>query len=151
MVSQQFAKEVSRDVPQDSALTQEALVFGAKMLKLAVAFDNLKLQGLSEEDALERLQTRSAEFGKEMLEALQTLAPDGAKLELRTISTNRLTAGMILQQEIRTESGMLVLAKGQEVTTALALKLENFAHSGKIEKEIMALVPIVPPGVLEIF
>jgi hypothetical protein len=37
---------------------------------------------------------------------------------------------------------MLVVANGQEVTHALLIKLESFAQAGKIDKEIMALVPV---------
>jgi len=49
---------------------------------------------------------------------------------------------MILQQEIRNNAGMLVVAKGQEVTHALLLKLVNFSRAGTIAKEVMALVPV---------
>jgi hypothetical protein len=63
-------------------------------------------------------------------------------MELRKVSTAKLTIGMILQQEIRTRTGMLMVAKGQEVTYALLIKLENFSRAGTIDDEIMALVPV---------
>jgi hypothetical protein len=117
------------------------MVFGAKLLRLAVAFDDLKMQGVSEESAISRLRHRSNEFGEELVSALEDMKPDGGKMEPRKVSTTKLSAGMVLLQEIRTKTGMVVVAKGQEVTHALLIKLANFSRAGTIEKEIMALVP----------
>jgi hypothetical protein len=49
---------------------------------------------------------------------------------------------MIVEQEIRIAGGMLLVAKAQEITPALLIKLENRARAGQLEKEIMALVPM---------
>ncbi|MGA7572922.1 MAG: response regulator [Terriglobales bacterium] len=145
MISQQLTKEAVPQAPQAPQLpasSTEAIVLGAKMLKLAVAYDNFKMRGLSDHDALARLQSRENEFGRELVDALRDLAPDGATMELRKVATSKLTAGMILQQEIRTQLGTLVVAKGQEVTHALMIKLDNFARAGTIDRDVMALVPV---------
>jgi CheY-like chemotaxis protein len=141
MISQQFSHETPKDAPEVPALPTDAMVFGAKLLRLAVAFDDLKMQGVSEESAISRLRHRSNEFGEELVSALEDMKPDGGKMEPRKVSTTKLSAGMVLLQEIRTKTGMVVVAKGQEVTHALLIKLANFSRAGTIEKEIMALVP----------
>ena len=64
MISQQFATEATQNAPQVPTLPADAMVFGAKLLRLAVAFDDLRIQGLSEEDAIVRLGHRSHEFGE---------------------------------------------------------------------------------------
>ncbi|MGD0649197.1 MAG: hypothetical protein ABR971_14515 [Acidobacteriaceae bacterium] len=61
---------------------------------------------------------------------------------LRKVSTLKLAAGMIVEQEIRNVQGMLLVAKSQEITPALLVKLENRARAGQLDKEIMALVPV---------
>ena len=129
-------------VPEIPGAGAEAIVFGAKMLKLAVAFDDLRMKGLSEEDAIAKLRGRRGEFGAELVEALASIKPESAKMEVRKVPASKLTTGMILQQEIRTLTGMLVVAKGQEITHALLIKLDNFSRAGTIDKEIMALVPV---------
>ncbi len=143
MISQQLLKGLPHDISGVSAVPTEDLMFGARMLKLAVAFDNLKLAGLADEQALARLHDRKTEFGQDLAGALDDMPCSGERMELRKVAITRLAPGMILQHEIRTKTGMLVVVKGQEVTPALLAKLENFAHSGKIEKEIMALVPVL--------
>ncbi|MFZ3263918.1 MAG: response regulator [Terriglobales bacterium] len=142
MISQQFAEEAAQDAPHVPTLPADALVFGAKLLKLAVAFDDLRIQGLSEEDAIARLRHRSNEFGEDLVNALMDMKVEGGTMEPRKISTTKLLAGMILLQEIRNKAGILVVAKGQEVTHALLIKLANFSRAGTINKEIMALVPV---------
>ena len=63
-------------------------------------------------------------------------------MALRKVSTLKLAVGMVVEQEIRTKEGMLLVAKAQEITPALLVKLDNRAKAGQLEKEIMALVPV---------
>ena len=140
MIGQQFASDAGHGNPQVPAHPDEAIVLGAKILKLAVALDNTRMKGLSDEDAIEKLRERRAEFGSELVDALKDLEPEAAKMELRKVSASKLTTGMILQQEIRTHAGMLVVPEGQTITQALLIKLNNYAHAGTIDKQIKALV-----------
>ena len=142
MVSQQLTKETAQTVPEVPASAAEAIVFGAKMLKLAVAFDNLRMRGFSDIDAISRLRHRSTEFDPALVDALADIKPEGARTELRKVAVAKLIAGMILHQEVRNKAGMLVVGKGQEVTHALLIKLGNFSRAGTIDKEIMVLVPV---------
>jgi FixJ family two-component response regulator len=142
MISQQLTQEVVDSVPKalgDCAAGD--LVFGANALKLAVAFDDLRIQGLSDGDAIASLRRRHSEFATHQVEALASVSTVGAPMELRRISSNKLKCGMILQHEVRTQAGMLVVGKGQEITPALVLKLDNFGRLGAIDKELMVLVP----------
>jgi hypothetical protein len=78
---------------------------------------------------------------RELLDALVDLQPHGAK-KLLKVPTTRLTAGMVLDQEIKNGQGVLLVAKGQELTTALIMRLDNHAKTGSIDKEVMAFVPV---------
>ncbi len=142
MISQQLIRESVHNIPEATTTSAQDIVFGAKILRLAVAFDNCTMSGLSDEAAISRLQSRHLEFGQELLDPLKYLAPEDAKMQLRKVPTAKLTTGMILQHEVRTRTGMLIVAKGQEVTHALLIKLENFSRAGTIDAEIMALVPV---------
>jgi hypothetical protein len=48
---------------------------------------------------------------------------------------------MILQQEVRTHTGVLVVGKGQEVSHPLMVRLESFAQRHAIDDKIKVLVP----------
>jgi response regulator RpfG family c-di-GMP phosphodiesterase len=142
MISQQLTEaipEIPSDVPASSA---ESIVPGAKILKLAVAFDNLRMRGLRDEVALDQLRRRQSEFDPKLIEALADIKPEGTHMELRKIPVTRLATGMILQQDITTREGALMVPKGNEITPTLLIKLENFSRTGSIDDEIMALVPV---------
>jgi ActR/RegA family two-component response regulator len=142
MISQQLINEVESNVPSKPITSADDIVLGARILRLAVAFDDLKTKGLSDEDALNRLGARHNESERKLIDALKNIKPDGATMSLRKVATAKLSAGMILQQEIRSRTGILVVASGQEVTHALLIKLSNFSRAGTIDKEVMAMVPV---------
>ncbi len=142
MISQQITNQSVNGIPAPPASSADDIVLGAKMLKVAVAFDNSKMRGLSDEEAITSLRSRRNELDREMIDALTSMKADGARMELRKVATSRLTTGMILQQEIRNRTGMLLGAKGQEVTHALLIKLSNFSRTGTIDNEIIASVPV---------
>ena len=141
MISQQLQSETGPGNPNAPAYHEEEIILGAKILRLAVMLDNFRAKGLSEKGAIDRLRDRRDEFGLELIDALKDIEPETARMELRKVSTSNLTTGMILQQEIRTRTGMLVVPEGHEITQALLLKLNNFSRSGTIDKGVMALVP----------
>jgi CheY-like chemotaxis protein len=141
MISQQLTTHPIAKVPETQAFSGDVAP-GARMLKLAVAFDTLRMRGISEVDSIARLRSRHTEFEKELVDAIAEMKTDEPKMELRKIAISKLVTGMILHQEIRNRTGMLVVPNGQEVTYALLIKLENFLQAGKIEKEVMAMVPV---------
>ncbi|MFY9854046.1 MAG: HD domain-containing phosphohydrolase [Terracidiphilus sp.] len=142
MIGQQFTEHIPAVVPGMLESSAKDIVLGAKILKLALAFDDLRMNGVKVEDAIGRLYSRRTEFERDLVDGLSDITPPVATMTLRKVSTLRLAVGMILEQEIRTKEGLLLLAKAQEITPALLIKLENRAKAGQLEKEIMALVPM---------
>ena len=117
-------------------------MLAAKILKLAVAFEELREKFPAKGAALTHLRERRNEFDSSLVDSLLDLQPTALTKQLRKVSTSRLRAGMILDQEIKNGQGVLLVAKGQELTSALILRLENHAKAGAIDKEVMAFVPI---------
>ncbi|HSS98974.1 MAG TPA: HD domain-containing phosphohydrolase, partial [Terriglobales bacterium] len=139
MISQQLKKVP--DAPQVSSTSNGDMPLGAKMLALAVAFDDLRLKGNSSEEAIAELRLRR-EFDRKLVDALVDMKEEGKHMELRKVPISKLSTGMILQQEVRHRNGLLVVGKGQEVTHALLMRLENFARSRLIDNEVMVSVPV---------
>ena len=140
MISQQLNKDIACEAPAENSSPAE-IVFGAKALKLAIAFDQLRMRGLPDRQALAELRLRQAEFGKDLLDAINDIPPETASLRIQKISVHRLAPGMILQQEVRSKTGLLLVANGQEVTYPLLARLENYVRSGAIEHELVVLGP----------
>ncbi len=142
MIGQQLLLEIPTQVPDLPAAEMKETVFGAKVLKLAVAFDQLRLKLSSDAEAIAKLCTRRTEFELELVNALNGIRAVGGGMEPRRVSTLKLATGMVLDQDIRNKEGMLLVAKGQELTSAVLIRLENFAKAGLIEKEVQVLVPV---------
>ena len=141
MISQQLNREIPENAPPAPDLPAAVLAIGAKMLRVAVAFDNLRMRGIPNDEAVTRLRYRS-EFDRDLVDALADIKSDESKMELRKIPISTLTIGMILQQNIRNHDGVLVVAKGQEVTRPLLVRLGHFSVARLIDNEILALVPV---------
>jgi len=142
MISQQLAKEIPATLSVAVAPIEKDILFGAKILKLAVAFNDLRMKSLSVEDAVTRLRNRRSEFDPELIDALRDIQPEAATMASRKVSTLKLASGMILEQHLRYREGMLLLAKGHEITPAVLVKLTNLSRQGEIDPEVMALVPV---------
>jgi hypothetical protein len=62
-----------------------------------------------------------------MLEAMGDIRNADQATEIRTLPLSRLRSGMILAQDVFTKTGLLFLAKGQEITPGLLDRFKNFA------------------------
>ena len=140
MIGQQLVRGAPQKIPKVPDLPEEALALGAKMLRVAVAFDNLRMRGVSVEDAVLQLRYRS-DFDAKLVDALVEMKPYESKMELRKLSISNITVGTILQQDVKNRAGVLIVAKGQEVTGPLLIRLEHFSRARLIDNEIVALVP----------
>ena len=142
-----IGQQLTRDIPEGIAGVPESsmpdLLLGAKILKLAVAFDALRITALPDRDTIDRLRKRHREFEPALIDTLADIPPERARMELRKVAVASLAPGMILDQEIRNKLGVLVVGKGQEVSRALLNKLDNFLRAEMIDKEIMVHVPVV--------
>jgi response regulator RpfG family c-di-GMP phosphodiesterase len=141
IISQQLVRGTPQNPPHIPGLSAEVLMLGAKMIKVAVAYDNLRMRGIPDVEALGRLRYRS-EFDRELVDALSDMKSAESQMELRKIAISTLAVGMILQQSIRNHAGVLVVAKGQEITHPLLVKLEHFSRAHLIDNEVLASIPV---------
>jgi hypothetical protein len=142
MIAQQLKTDIPPPAAEFPGFPAADLLLGAKILKLAVAFEQTLEKFPAKGAALARLLERQNEFEPCLLDTLVDLQPHGGAKQLLKVSTSRLRAGMVLDQEIKNGQGVLLVAKGQELTPALIMRLESHAKAGTIDEEVMALVPV---------
>jgi CheY-like chemotaxis protein len=141
IIGQQYMRQIQEDVPDVPDASKNEILLGAKILKVAVAFDQLRVK-ISDQEAIARLHSRIGEFGLEVIEALRVIPPMHGRMEARRVSSLKLTKGMVLDQDVRNKQGLLLVAKGQELNGALLIKLENFAKASLIDREVSVLVAV---------
>jgi ActR/RegA family two-component response regulator len=119
----------------------ESIVTGAAILRLAIRYDDLRIQGMSKAEAIADLR-RNPQFEPPLLKALGELDSGSAMMEKKLIPVADLRSGMVLEEEIRTNTGLLIVAKGQEISYTLLARLKNFSHNRAIPENVMVLVPV---------
>jgi DNA-binding response OmpR family regulator len=140
-----IGQQLKRDIPKAEncpGYSSTELSLAANILKLAVAFEELRFKSPSKSVAIARLRDRSNEFEPSLVNTLRDLPADDADKQLSRVSTSRLRAGMILDQEIKNSQGALLVAKGQELTSALIMRLTNYSQVTAIDKEVMVFIPL---------
>jgi response regulator RpfG family c-di-GMP phosphodiesterase len=140
MIGQQLQYDIQE--PEGLAgFSSKELLLGAKIVKLAVAFEELSFKFPSNRAALANLRVRSHEFDSSLVDTLLDFQPDNAERQVHRVSTSRLRPGMILDQEIEDSRGVLLLAKGQELTSALIMRVQNCSRAHAINKEVIVFDP----------
>jgi DNA-binding response OmpR family regulator len=88
-----------------------------------------------------RRLTDAGRFGddvvKAVLGAAQVLSPKGVPEEVKVAG---IRPGMVLDQDVTTTTGLVLVRKGERVTEVLARRLENFALSVGVTEPIKVLV-----------
>jgi hypothetical protein len=121
----------------DSAATAD-MRLGANMLRATLAFDDLVTRGLSPSEAVSRLSRKHPDFDPRIFQALVELDGEKGKPEMRSCDVDDLIPyDMVLEEELRTKTGMLLVAKGQDITPTLILKLRNFLEKGAIGRKVL--------------
>jgi hypothetical protein len=114
---------------------------GAEILRLTLAYEKLIHKGASRTEAVHTLTHQNKNFSPEFFDALVALDPNSEEGEIRQCRIEALTPGMIIQQEIRTGEGALLVSKGQEVTSSLLSKLKNFHARRVITGDVTVSMP----------
>src|SRR5208282_5904940 len=136
----------NEELPADLGITARELAdvrLGAQIIRAALTFDALLRKHHSRVDAAHYLTKTCEGLDIKIIEAMVELQPEVAGKGARPLPIAELAFGLILEEDARTEKGLLVAAKGQEVTPPLLLKLKSFQGKGTIAGEVAVSQPKV--------
>lgn len=134
-------------------LKDEQIPYGARLLGLAVDFIELQRgmilqRRLPRDDALTLLKKLSGRvYDPQLCEAFVTLcieqAPDLglAGQSVMSLDTRRLEPGMILVRDLHSESGMLLLNEGKQLTRGLIDRLMRFEETEETSYTLWVKLP----------
>jgi response regulator RpfG family c-di-GMP phosphodiesterase len=118
----------------------EQLKIGAEILRVAIGFDNLRSKGIRDADAKSRLKSDSR-IHPNVAKSLACLQHDNGDTEVRTLRISELSHGMVLQEDVRTSTGVLLVVRGQEITAPLIVCLTNFQKQKVISDKVLVECP----------
>ncbi|MDQ3818403.1 MAG: response regulator [Acidobacteriota bacterium] len=128
--------------PHDNKRGQ-MIPLGARLLKLALDYDKLMEAKRSESEAYKEIRRRCEWYDPNAVEALRSIV-ESKKIEydVQYVRVSELRQGMILADDVMLTNGFLLIAKGQEVTISLCVRLENFLARGGIREPVKVFVPV---------
>jgi len=118
----------------------EELALGAEILRVAIEFDDMKAKGIGDTEAREQLRERSG-LKPRALQSLKCVRADSQGIEIRSVPISALVVGMLLQEDVATNPGVLIASRGQELTNSLIVCLKNFHRQGEIPDELVVRCP----------
>jgi len=114
---------------------------GAEILRLILEYEQLIHRGMSRTESAHHLAMRNRNFSPKFFEALVTLDPNAEESEIQKCRIEELTPGMIVQEEVRSGTGGLLVSRGQEITPTVIFKLKNLHSRQAISGEVTVSMP----------
>ena len=114
----------------------------ARILKVALDFDALESAGKTKMEAFDQLKQRKGWYDPTVVEALKTAFAREIKYEMRATTVADLHEGMILGEDIKSSTEVLLASKGQEVTPSMIMRLQNFGGTSGIRQPFTVLIPM---------
>lgn len=112
---------------------------GGHMLRVAVAFDQRTMRGMSPKDAIEDLAKDRSAFHPVLVALLRDLEAELAPSEVQELSVRELKVGQILHEDLYSSSGMLMATAGTELTETMLMRLRAFSLADQIQRTVSVI------------
>ena len=100
---------------------------GAEILRVVTAYEALERTTASRDAAVNRMRAQAGRFDPEALTALIDLLDlEGGEDETIEVTIGRVCMDMIVAEDLRTRTGVLLVPKGYRVTESFVARLGNF-------------------------
>lgn len=115
---------------------------GQLLLRTCIEFDRLVTSGMSRAEAVERLEIGRRNYPAAIFAALRRLNTTDKSLVAREVRLKDLAPGMVLDQDLLTPKGTLLVRMGQEVTRSLLIRLASIAECGGLAEPFRVRVAV---------
>ncbi len=123
------------------ALAEGPMAMAVRILLLATDFDALTSQGHSLDTAAQMLQRRPARYGAALARQFAThLGSSSGEMEVVDMPIEFVRPGMVILQDVFSDMGTLLVARGFEVTERFLERIKNFGP-GVLASKIQVSVP----------
>jgi response regulator RpfG family c-di-GMP phosphodiesterase len=115
----------------------DAFPWGARALKIALDYDILESERETGRHPIDILRARIGWYDPKILEALADLRGRGKQeVVVHELALRDIAAGMLFGEDVKSAKGLLLIARGQEVTPSLLERVRNFSSELGIREPI---------------
>jgi response regulator RpfG family c-di-GMP phosphodiesterase len=122
--------------PPEGGLAGDEIPLPARILRVALEHDALLGAGAAEGEVMELLASRRNKFDQRVLAALAEYLANRVA-EAVPVPPPLLECGMIVEQDVIADQGVLLLCRGQVVTPAVRAHLQRFHTAGALPGPIL--------------
>lgn len=137
-VAEMIRLQLETKLPGDLA---EPVRVGAILLRIAREVDHLVETGATLRTAVTTLENKAPASEKALIATLEDFQASESSTAIKQVRINQMTAHMILEEDVRTTAGVVVLPKGREITSVLLERLWNFSAQGSLVEPVLVRVP----------
>jgi len=118
-------------IPLKNMTREDTIALGAHILKVALAFDQLVIRGLSYEAALSKLGIQTNIYDPKVVGALENLRRGEENEKIMEVRVEDLPRNVVAvaYEDILAKNGLLLVTKGQELTYPVLIRLQKFSKS----------------------
>lgn len=129
----------------DYSMQNRGLV-GGHLLRIAIAFDQRRMRGISVSEAIAELESDKASFHQPFVNLLRGHEAElwdntGIELEI-----TKLEVGQVLGEDIYTSNGILLATAGTELTETMLLRLRAFRLANELNYSVCVIKSRVEAG-----
>ena len=142
---EQVAQMIGNQQDQDSEIAAkpggaEIIAIGVQMLQIANEFDQGIIRGLGRDTVMSEIRRRHPN-NKDLVSALHTAQVPALGTEVRMVGVQDLSTNMVINCEVYSKNGLLLLSKGQEVTDSVVARMLSFADSVGVVQPFSVVIP----------
>ena len=127
--------------PNDD-VSGDKIPIGARLLRAILDFDTWESSGISPLQSLARMKKDAHRYDPEVFVALQRIKSVGTPSQVREVKATQLTDGMVLAEDAKTKTGLLVVARGQETSSSVREFMMNFHRSGMLVEPLRVVMEL---------
>jgi response regulator RpfG family c-di-GMP phosphodiesterase len=99
---------------------------GAQILKVAIDYDLLLLQGAGHLEAIQELEKRRGVYNMKLVKILADSQVSTERITILNLNFEDIVPGMIADEDILAKNGALIIPRGQEITWPVIQELTNY-------------------------
>ena len=128
------------EIKGSAAGEKREIEFGAQLLRTGLVYDALLRRGIPAAEACRRVRATVSGVDPSLLAILSDLQLD-VPMRTRECYVHELAVGMILQQDLYANTGLLIAAKGQELSLTWIDRLKAYSGRGVIPNRLKVQLP----------
>lgn len=126
----------------DRTKEKDAIGLGAQMLKIALDFDDGLNRGMSVKSVLAEMRNRPDEYNQRLLAALNEIEIEDPDRIVKSVFVRELTTSMIIDEDVRGNGGVMLVARGQEVSEFVVQFLRNYTRGVGVEEPFRVILNV---------